>query len=273
MRQNRGAMICPECGKLIGVDEPRCPFCGAWRPGLFGLAPRLQQVFGRRLDLSRIIVGACIALYAISLVLQPGGIYLGFASPFNFLAPGYGALLKLGETGGQAWQHGWWWTLFTAGWLHGSLLHIFFNMLWLRNLVPGATEAYGPARTFVIFSLSSAVGFLVSNLATGAPTIGASAGIFGLLGALIVYARRTGHPIAQQLWYWAAYMFVFGFIMRGVNNWAHAGGFVGGWVLGETMRGIEDKRESVAVQLVALAVAVITLCGFALSFMRVVLGG
>jgi len=269
MRQNRGAMICPECGKLIGVDEPRCPFCGAWRPGLYGLAPRLQKIFGRGLDLSRIIVAASVALYITSLVLQPGAIFSGGLSPFAILSPGSVALYKLGMTGGVAWRMGWWWTLFTATWLHGGLLHIFFNMMWVRNLVPGATEAYGPARTFTIFSLSSAAGFLVSNYATGAPSIGASGGIFGLLAALIVYARRTGHPVSRQLWQWAAFMFVFGFLMSGVNNWAHAGGFVGGWVAGEAMRALDDRRESVGVQLLAVALGVITVAGFGLSFLRV----
>src|SRR5207244_6219105 len=51
MRQTQGSMICPSCGKLIGVAEKQCPFCGARNPGLFGYAPAIQRLFGRRLDL------------------------------------------------------------------------------------------------------------------------------------------------------------------------------------------------------------------------------
>src|SRR5262245_62364322 len=221
-RQTTGSMICPECGKLIGVGEEKCPFCGAWRPGLYGWTPVIQRLFGRRLDLITLIVSTCIALYVTSLVLQPEAI-LQFGGLFSFLSPGQRALYQLGMTGGVAWQQGWWWTVLTAIYLHGGLLHIFFNVMWIRNLGPTVTEVYGPARAFVIFTLSGAAGFLVSNLASGSPSIGASGSIFGLLSALIVYGRRRGSSyLTAQLWQWAAFMFVMGFLISNVNNWAHA---------------------------------------------------
>src|SRR5678816_4315071 len=65
-----GSMICPSCGKLIGVGEEKCPFCGAWQPGMFGAAPALQRWFGGRLDLTPMIVTACIVLYVASLALD-----------------------------------------------------------------------------------------------------------------------------------------------------------------------------------------------------------
>jgi hypothetical protein len=60
-----------------------------------------------------------------------------------------------------------------------------------------------------------------------------------------------------------------GFVMRGVNNWAHAGGFAGGWVSAEAMRGLEEKRESPLVQLLAIALLALTGAGVVLSFVRV----
>ena len=264
-----GSMICPSCGKLIGVGEERCPFCGAWRPGLYGAAPALQRLFGRRLDLVSIIVASCIALYVVSLVLQPESI-LQVRGLFSFLAPGNRALYQLGMTGGVAWSQGWWWTLLTAIYLHGGLLHIFFNVMWIRNLGPAVTEVYGPARAFVIFSLAGAAGFLVSNLASGAPSIGASGSIFGLLAALIVYGRRRGGShLTAQLWQWALIMFAMGFFMSGVNNWAHAGGFGGGWVVAEGMRFGDEKRESPWVQVLALALLGLTAAGVVISFVKV----
>ena len=267
-RQTSGSMICPECGKLIGVGEEKCPFCGAWRPGLYGWTPALQRLFGLKLDLIGLIVTSCIGLYVASLVLQPEAI-LRTSGLFSILSPGQRALYQLGMTGGVAWREGWWWTLLTAIYLHGGILHIFFNVMWIRNLGPAVTDAYGPARAFVLFSLAGAAGFLVSNSVTTSPSIGASGSIFGLLAALIVYGRkRGGTTMTMQLWQWAAIMFAMGFFMSGVNNWAHAGGFAGGWVTAEAMR-FSEKRESRGVQLLALLLLGTTAVGVVLSFVKV----
>jgi len=261
-------MICPECGKLIGVGEQKCPFCGAWRPGLYGFTPAMQRMFGMRLDLINVIVMACVALFITSLVLQPEAIFQ-IRGLFDILSPGQRALYQLGMTGGIAWREGWWWTVLTAIYLHGSLLHIFFNVMWIRNLGPAVTDTYGPARAFVIFSLAGAAGFLISNSFSMSSSIGASGSIFGLLAALIVYGRkRGGAEMTAQLWQWAVLMFVMGFVMSGVNNFAHAGGFAGGWVTAEAMR-FSEKRESRGVQLLALALLALTAVGFVLSFIKV----
>jgi len=149
MRQSTGSMICPGCGKLIGVAEEKCPFCGAWNPSFYGYGPALQKLVGQRLDFIQIIVFACIGLYVASLVLQPEAIFQ-FSFPFGILQPGQRALFQLGMTGRLAWEQGWWWTVFTAIYLHGGLLHILFNVLWIRDLGPwpkmvGATRSCLPA--------------------------------------------------------------------------------------------------------------------------------
>ncbi|MBK48499.1 MAG: hypothetical protein CL487_02295 [Acidobacteria bacterium] len=269
MRQTQGSLVCSHCGKLVGINEPTCPFCGAWRPGLYGWAPVLQRLVGHNLDLFSLIVASCVTLYAIALLLQPEAITQP-RSILSILSPGGRALFQLGMTGGIAWQLGWWWTLFTAIYLHGSLLHIVFNVMWIRNLGPAVTEVFGPARAFVLFNLGGAFGFLVSNVMTNTPTIGASGSIFGLLGALIVYGRRRGSSMmSQQLWQWAIVLFVFGFLMPGINNWAHAGGFAGGWGCAYLMGFIDEQRESTAMVLLALAFIAVTVIGIILSFTKV----
>lgn len=262
-------MICPQCAKLISVSEEKCPFCGAWNPSLYGYAPGLQKLFGRRLDLVALIATTCVVLYVAALALQPDAIFR-MSGLFTLLSPGTRALYQLGMTGGLAWQDGWWWTVFTAIYLHGGILHIFFNVMWIRNLGPAVTDAYGPARAFVIYTVAGAVGFLISNMATGAPSVGASGSIFGLLAALIVYGRKRGiSMLTAQVGQWAVIMFVMGFLMSGVNNWAHAGGFAGGWVVSQFMPLGDEKRESPLVQILALAFIMVTAVGFVLSFIRV----
>jgi rhomboid protease GluP len=269
MRQRTGALVCPHCGKLIGIDEPTCPFCGAWRPGLFGWTPVLQRLFGRRLNLVALIVTASVTLYGVALLLEPEALARP-AGLLSLLAPGSRALYQLGMTGGIAWQLGWWWTLLTAIYLHGGLLHLVFNVLWIRDLGPVVTELYGPARAFVIFTVAGAIGFLLSNLLSGAPTIGASGSIFGLLAALLVYGRRRGGRLLRvQVWQWAVVLFVFGFLVPGVNNLAHLGGFLGGGAAAALMRFDEERRESVWMMLLALVLLGLTAAGFVLSFYRV----
>jgi rhomboid protease GluP len=173
-------------------------------------------------------------------------------------------------TGGFAMQQGRWWTVLTAVFLHGSLLHLLFNMVITRQYLPHVVELYGSARAWVIFVVAGIVGFAVSNLARGVPTIGASGAIFGLLAALIVYGRRTRqHAVTQQLWMSAGMMFLFGFLMPAVNNWAHAGGFAGGWVAAEAMQFSHVRREGVGIMLLALLLLAVTAVGFCLSFWTV----
>ena len=266
MRKRSGAVVCPSCGKLVDVNEPVCPYCGRQAPGMFGYGPALQRLLGS-FDLSVAVIGACLVLYVLSLLIDPRTIFR-FAGLFDILAPTSSALAVLGMTGGFAMAQGRWWTLLTAVFLHGSLLHLLFNMVITRQYLPHVVELYGSARAWVIFVVAGAVGFAVSNLAAGVPTIGASGAIFGLLAALIVYGRRTRqHAVTQQLWTSAAMMFVFGFLMPSVNNWAHAGGFAGGFVTAEAIS-FAGRRESPVLLGLAWLSAFLVLAAFAMQLVR-----
>src|SRR5207247_243439 len=83
--------------------------------------------------------------FIASLVLQPEAI-LQMNGLFSILSPGQRALYQLGMTGGVAWREGWWWTVLTAIYLHGGLLHIFFNVMWIRSLGPQVEEVSAPAQ-------------------------------------------------------------------------------------------------------------------------------
>lgn len=249
----------------MGVGEKSCPYCGAWQPGMFGYGPVLRRAFGGAFDLGNVIIAYCVVLYLLSLAIDPGAIQM--RGLFDLLAPSGAALYHLGMTGGYAWAAGQWWTLATATFLHGSLLHILFNMLILKQFMPNVVDLWGAPRAFLVFMAGGIGGFLISNVATGHPTIGASGAIFGLLGALISYGRRThqGH-ITQQLWISAIFMFVMGFTMGSVNNWAHAGGFAAGFGTAELMP-TSHRREGMGVLLLAGFLALVSVAGVVLSFL------
>ena len=266
-----GALLCPSCRKLISADERKCPYCGTLHPGLFGFAPTLQRWFGVSMDLVPGIVGACVVLYALSLLLDLGAVQ-AVRGPFSFLAPSPLALYRLGMTSGVAQITGRWWTVLTAIYLHGDLLHILFNMMWIRQLGPDAQQIFGRARFFMLFMLTGAAGFLLSNLRGGAPSVGASGAIFGIMGAMLAYGRRDrstwGDMMSRQMLQWAVILLVFGFMGRGVNNWAHLGGLASGYLLGQRLPAARERREGRGTQFLALALAVCTVLGFVISLVR-----
>jgi rhomboid protease GluP len=132
------------------------------------------------------------------------------------------------------------WRLVTAIFLHGSLLHIGFNMWVLMDLGPTLEELYGSARYFFIFIATGAFGYIASS-ARGHLSVGASGSLLGLIGVLLALSsggQSAGmRMLRSQILYWLLYIAVMGFIFPGVDNWAHGGGFVAGFLLGKIMIG------------------------------------
>ena len=156
-----------------------------------------------------------------------------------------------------------------AIYLHGSLLHILFNLLWIHQLAPAVEGAYGRSRLIVIFTVAGVLGFVVSNW-IGIPfTIGASGSIFGLFGAMVHYGRTRGGTfgvmVFRQYGQWALVLFVFGFLMAGVNNFAHAGGFIGGYLAAMLLGYGDLQREQPAHHLAATACILLTALSFSLA--------
>jgi len=203
---------------------------------LWGFAPLLRQL-GTDLGFVPLVITTSGVLYMLTLLMSgnelqtaPGGL--------NFLVPGQHALELFGMTGWYpVFFYGRWWTLLSASWLHGGALHILFNMMWVRDLGPAVADIIGPSRMVIIYTVAGICGFLLSSTipfvspALGAPyTMGASASVFGLLGALVHYGRKSGSSLIHgQAMYYAIILFVMGFALHGVDNFAHAGGFAGGY--------------------------------------------
>ena len=137
------------------------------------------------------------------------------------------------------------WRLVTAVFLHGSLLHLGFNMWVLMDIGPTIEELYGSARFFFIFVATGVFGYVASS-AFGHLSVGASGSLLGMIGvllALTVGSQSMGMKLLRsQLINWLVYIAVLGLLMPGIDNFAHAGGFACGFLLG---RLIEFDRTAV----------------------------
>jgi membrane associated rhomboid family serine protease len=271
-RKTSGSILCPSCGRLTNADAAVCLVCGRRNPGMWGFAGPLGRLFRRR-RFTDVITVACIVLYIASLVMDPRAA-LSPRGIFDAFSPGVEALFNLGAAGSIPWSLGRWWTLVTAIYLHGGLLHIIFNVLWIRQLGPAVEELYGPARMVSICTISGAVGFLASNMLGHAFTIGASGSIFGLLGAIVAFGQKRGGTfgmmVLRQYGQWALILFIFGFFMPGVNNVAHAGGFVGGFLMGLALALAERRAERGVDYLLAAVCIGVTVLGFVLNIWTLV---
>jgi rhomboid protease GluP len=260
----RNSMLCPNCRSLISRDEERCPHCGLRNPG-----SRWKGLFARQgslLAADRLITNIIwlnAGMFILSILISPGSIGLS-TNPLSFLSPGSNSLLILGATGTiPIDRFHRWWTLLSASWLHGSILHILFNMIAFRQIGFFVIREYGPYRMFTIYTLSGAGGFLVSYFAGVPFTIGASAAVCGLIGAALYYGKsrggQYGQAVYQQVGGWAISIFVFGFLVPGINNWAHGGGLLCGVLAGFLLGYQERNQESHYHRLIAAICALSTL--------------
>jgi rhomboid protease GluP len=265
-RQKAGSVVCPSCGRLVEVNEEKCPYCGRAKPGMFGFTKSFQGLGGDGGFLT-IVFWGCGLIFVASLLLDPSALTRG--GFFNFLSPSNESLVRLGASGTfPIFGQGHWWTVLSAGWLHGSLLHIGFNLMALRSLGPLTVQLYGAGRFMIVFTAGSIVGFVLSSvvglfapvllasplgflfglvftiLGKGAYlTIGASAGLCGLIGALFYYSRRGGSTrLGEEVKRWVISILIFGILLPNIDNWGHLGGMVGGYVAARFLDPLKPER-------------------------------
>lgn len=130
---------------------------------------------------------------------------------------------------GPAVDHGDWWRLITAAFLHASVLHILFNMLALWWLGAPVEMVLGRVRflgLYIVSGLAGSAGALVAD--PHAVTVGASGAIFGLLGAgLILEWQGTGSLAGNYLTLIVINLAI-SFAVHGISIGGHVGGLIGG---------------------------------------------
>ena len=177
-----------------------------------------------------LLLGANIALFLLTELL--GG------------STAVDVLIRLGAMESWLIASGEYWRLFSAMFLHSGLIHLGFNVIGLLIFGHQIERLYGYARFFVIYILAGLAGSITSyafNLSSAphAIGVGASGAVFGILGALVAFFLSNRNLLGEMgrqtlvgLLLLAAVNLAVGFIMPGIDNFAHIGGFMGGLLLG-----------------------------------------
>jgi len=167
------------------------------------------------------------------------------------------------------------WRFFTPMLLHGSILHIGFNMYALLRLGAPLERRFGNVRFLLLYLAGAFAGNVFSFLLSESNSLGASTAIFGLLGAELVFLYQNRQLLGKQanagiqnVIQIAVINLLIG-LTPGIDNWGHLGGLCGGllftWFAGPLLKvegiypkfDISDERaESMAYIAAALTLAV-----------------
>ena len=221
-----GRGICPDCMVFapVGIRCPEHASVGAPKPNA---ARTIRQVRG---TFTRHDAPVTVALMAINVV-----VFLVTLSQSTGSTPGgkvfdKGALFVSNPfLPDQGLAHDEWWRLFTAMFLHASILHIAFNMLalwWFGSVVE---RSVGPFRYLLVYVASGLTGSAGALIATpNAVTVGASGAIFGLLGSLLVIEYLQTGSFAGQAMGLIVINLALSFAIPNISIGGHIGGLIGG---------------------------------------------
>ncbi|MCM5570307.1 rhomboid family intramembrane serine protease [Burkholderiaceae bacterium FT117] len=161
------------------------------------------------------------------------------------------------------------WRLVSAMFLHAGIIHLAFNMWALWNVGSISERFYGNTQFALIYLLSGLFGSLASLFfaARTAVSVGASGAIFGITGALLaaILLKRDKLPgplvasMRSSLFMFVGYSLFLGFTSGVVDNAAHVGGLVSGfllaWIMAEKFDWAEYRRHAVSRALLAVGAA------------------
>lgn len=234
---NCGRPICTDCMTPTTVGM-RCPECARQRT-------RVHRVRANEFP-APTATQAIIAVNVVAYLAEiaTGG---GFGNVGGTVYEKGALFGPLVSPGGE------WWRILTSGFLHASFLHIAFNMVFIWMIGRSLEPAIGSAR-FVVAYLASLVcgSFGVLLLEPNSIAVGASGAAFGLLGVLMVEARRRGISLwSTGLMQVALINFAFTFFYPGIAIGAHVFGFAGGILVGVVFDQFDRNRLPRAASLAA----------------------
>ena len=258
-----GSRVCPSCGRINSVDDKACFHCGKALPGPLASSALgfLSDFSADGLPATKLIFGICALVFALCMASDALG---GGSASSGFGLMGFrpSTILRFGALLGPPIIELEPWRVLSAVFLHGSGLHIVMNMLSLMNLGRTLEPHFRSARFLLLYLLSGALGFCATVGWQGerAFSVGASGAIFGLLGAFIGALVIRRNPGWQRVFMSNLIMaFALAFFVPNVDNSAHAGGFVAGFVLGILLELERQprKRDRLVTGLAAIGVVAV----------------
>ncbi|XP_015886273.2 RHOMBOID-like protein 10, chloroplastic isoform X2 [Ziziphus jujuba] len=145
------------------------------------------------------------------------------------------------------------WRLATSAFLHANIGHLMVNCYSLNSIGPAVEKISGPRRYLGIYISSAIASSAMSYWLCKAPAVGASGAIFGLVGSFAVFVIRHrglvggGKEELQHIVRIVAINMVIGLLSRGIDNWGHLGGFLGGaamsWLLGPSWKYESNSKD------------------------------
>jgi membrane associated rhomboid family serine protease len=210
--------ICPDCMVFASVGI-KCPECAGQPTGTQRTASRVRTLAGEGSGyvVTKALIAVTLGVYLLQIldtgdIRDPGG-------ELYFRGALFGPLIEDGE----------WWRLVTNAFLHGSPLHILFNLLMLWWFGRPLELLLGRGRFVGIFAVSILAGSAGALLyKPDVPTIGASGAVFGILGAGLVLERNRIDVFGGAALLVVAFNLVFSFVLSYVSIGGHVGGLVGG---------------------------------------------
>lgn len=226
--------MCPNCRAFITTSDRICPYCNEKvGPRAVEMREGGAAVLGGFIPHARFTTSMILLLnFGLFAATVLYSMRSGNGEGFMNLDPR--TLFEFGGKYRPAILMGQWWRLVTAGFLHGGLMHILMNSWVLFDLGAEVEATYGAHRLVVFYFLSSVSGFLASTIWSPTLSIGASAGIFGLIGAMIALGMKhqsaLGAAIKGLYLRWAIYGLIFGLLpFFRTDNAAHIGGLAAGF--------------------------------------------
>lgn len=228
---------CPKCRALLESGTKRCPYCETGQGTV--LAPSPEEDARRAGTLAKLLLGACVVVYLLSVVLDPErGDREG-----SSMDPSGAGIVMFGSHSPQYVQEcGQVWRLVAANFVHLDLMHLAFNCLALFILLPLAGQTFGVHRTWVIFLATGVFAMTCSDF-MGIRGAGASGALCGMIAAVGIYGVRRkgemGRALSRRMFTWALFILAYGFLMnqfggpnQQIDNVGHIAGFISGAALG-----------------------------------------
>ena len=277
------AVSCSNCGRPICPSDMtpapvgyQCPICtGRAREGAFGAASyRTRETVARQVDrvpfarmirqagVTQALIAANVAIFIAITVAARGrwqdqGVLLDFGALPAFLPRSQ------------------WWRLITAMFVHVGPFHLLFNMYALMIFGPAVESRYGRFRFLALYLVAGFLGSASSLLLTSGLGVraGASGGVFGILGAWIAFylrhrnARGAGDQLRSLFFLVGINLFI-GVSLRGsIDNFAHLGGLVGGFIAGAALEQATRRRQPTEQRAIALAGYALVIAGGVVALM------